>query len=139
MSLSERRGLKPARQILQLDSIDDALKNRLWNVLRDSLPTFEPGYDFTYSKNVFIKDFCKTLWHDYLKLPVDSMPGSPIKAIAQIRGHYFACSWNEVYDFIEFVLPRTSSSYSDWNTRQLNEVLESELSAYRLVAGRVVA
>jgi hypothetical protein len=67
------------------------------------------------------------------------MPGSPSQAIALIRKHYFACQWNELYDFIEFVLPRTSGSHNlGSSTQQVNKVLESELSAYRIVAGRVV-
>jgi hypothetical protein len=138
MSFSERQGLKPSR-LLQIDSIDDGLRNRLWNVLRDTLPTFQDGYGFSLTQNAHTKSFFETVWHDYFKLPVDSMPVSPSKAIAQIREHYFACPWNEVYDFIEFVLPKTSGLHNlGSNTQQVNKVLEGELSAYRFVAGRVV-
>jgi hypothetical protein len=138
MSFSERQGLKQPR-LLQTDSIDDALRNRLWNVLREILPTFQEGYGFSLPQNAYIKSFCETLWHNYFKLTVDSMPASPSQAIAQIRSRYFAYPWNEVYDFIEFVLPKTSGSHNlASSTQQVNKVLESELSAYRIVAGRVV-
>src|ERR1700722_14224707 len=138
MSFSERQGLKQPR-LLQTDSIDDALRNRLWNVVRDILPAYQEGYDFGLSSNSYIKRFSETLWHDYFKWTVDSMPGRPSQAIAQIRGYYFACPWNEVYDFIEFVLPQTSGAHDlDSSTRRVNKVLESELSAYRIVAGRFV-
>ena len=116
MTFSERQGLKQPR-LFQTDSIDDALRNRLWNVLRDILPTFQEGYGFNFPTNVYIKSFCETLWHDYFKWTVDSMPGLPSQAIARIRKHYFAFPWNEVYDFIEFVLPKISGSHNlDWNT-----------------------
>ena len=138
MTFSERQGLKQPR-LLQTDSIDDGLRNRLWNVLSDILPGFQDGYGFNLPQNVYMKSFCETLWHDYFKRTVDSMPPSPRQAIVQIRLHYFACQWNEVYDFIEFVLARTSGSHNlASSTQQVNKVLESELSAYRIVAGRVV-
>src|SRR6476660_6301091 len=100
MSFSERQGLKQPR-LLQTDSIDDALRNRLWNVLMDILPTFQDGYGFNLAQNVYLKVFCEKLWHDYFKRTLDSMPASPSQAIVQIRLYYFTCSWNEVYDFIE--------------------------------------
>ena len=138
MTFSESQGLKQPR-LLQTNSIDDGLRNRLWNVLREILPTFQEGYGFSHSQNGYIKRFCDTLWHDYFKWTVDSMPGSPSQAMVQIRAQYFALPWNEVYDLIEFVLPKTSGSHNlDSSTQLVNKVLESELSAYRIVAGRVV-
>jgi len=138
MSFSERQRLKQPRQILQIDSIDNALRNRLWNVLSGLLPSYREGYPFGSQPNTHLYDFCGGLWHNFFKTPIDSIPPWLHQAVAEIRDYYFACRWNEVYDFIEFVVARTSSSSSDWNTRQVNEVLANELSAYRLVAGRVV-
>jgi hypothetical protein len=138
MSFSERQGLRPARQILQTDSIDNALRNRLWNVMRNLLPSFQEGYPFRQQPREFLRDFCRALWHDFFKIPIDSIPEWPHAAIAQIRNYYFACRWNELYDFVEFVLPKTAVYNLDSNTLRVNEVLASELSAYRVVAGRVV-
>jgi hypothetical protein len=139
MSFSERQGLKPARKILQTDSIDDALRNRLWNVLSRLLPSFMEGVSFRRQPKPYLHDFCGALWHSFFKIPIDSIPVMPDDALAQIRSYYFGCPWNEVYDFVEFFLPRVSVSYTlDSNTQAVNEVLASELSAYRLVAGRVV-
>ena len=36
-TFSERTGLKPVRSVLQKDSMDDALRNRLWNAVTESV------------------------------------------------------------------------------------------------------
>jgi hypothetical protein len=135
MSFSHRQGLKPIRQVLQLDSMDGDLRNRLWNVLRDSFPSSEGGYSFSYRDNAYLLRFCRTLWHEYFKQPTDSIPEWPNQAISYIRKYFFDCKWNEAYDLIEFVVATSSSSY---NSQRFNEILASELSAYRFVAGKLV-
>jgi len=138
MTFSERQRLKQ-RRLLQTDSIDAALRNRLWNVLSALLPSYREGYPFSRQPDAQLCDFCRGLWHNFFKAPIDLIPQWPNEAAVEIRKYYFKCPWNEVYDFIEFVLPKTSWAYNlASSTQQVNKVLESELSAYRIVAGRVV-
>jgi hypothetical protein len=138
MTFSERQGLKPIRQVVQTDSMDAELRNRLWNVLRNLFPSFREGYTFTHDGNAYLMGFCRTLWHEYFKRPTDSIPQWPHEAIAQIRKYFFECRWYEVYDLLEFIVPKVSSSYNlASNTQTLNEVLASELSAYRFVGGKI--
>lgn len=134
MNFSERQGLKSIRQVLQTDSMDLELRNRLWNVLRDSFPSYLQGYNFSHRDNVYLAGFCRTLWHEYFKQPTDLIPASPEQAIAQIRKYFFDCPWYEVYDLVEFVVPMVSSDYNlESKRQQFNRVLASELSAYRFV------
>ena len=63
------------------------------------------------------------------------MPDNAIVILAEIREHFFACEWFEVYDFLEFVV-----GYFKSNSRldePLNLMLERELSGYRFVSGRI--
>jgi serine/threonine-protein kinase len=109
MTFSDRQGLKKPR-LLQTDSIDDALRNRLWNVLSSILPRFEADFSFRIQSTSYFHDFCRALWHSFFKWPIDTIPGTPSQAMAGIRQYFFECPWNEVYDFIEFVLPETSAT-----------------------------
>jgi hypothetical protein len=135
MSFSERQGLKPIRQVLQTNSMDAALRNRLWNTLRERFPGIYDGFKINNTQNHYILSFCETLWHDYFKLPTDTIPEWPTEAIKQIRKYFFECHWYEVYDLIEFVVQGKSSTSV---LIYFNNVLAAELSAYRFVDGKLV-
>src|SRR5260370_17688874 len=97
MTFSERQGLKPIRQVSQTNSMDEALRSRLWNVLESSFPSYHEGYKFSYSDNRLLLQLCRRVWHEYFKHPTDTIPEWPYKAIKQIRDYFFHCEWYEVY------------------------------------------
>jgi hypothetical protein len=135
MTFSERQGLVP-KKVLQTDSMDLALRNRLWNVLlTHSLEYTEGAFSWGHT-NIQLRDFCKTLWHDHLGRAIDTLPRWPEHAVKQIREYFFSCKWNNVYDLVEFVAGH-SGIYKLSLEIGCNKVLESELSAYRFVAGRI--
>jgi hypothetical protein len=135
---SERHGFKPARSVLQVDSMDDALRNSLWNALAiyflsrardgDSLSVLETE-----------RELSAKLWLNYFKAPLDEMPEVWMGVKKFIRDYFFKCSWFEVYDFIEFVASNYKySSQSEAFRTACNGFLESELSGYRFVGQQVV-
>ena len=138
MTFSERQGLKPIRQVLQTNSMDEALRSRLWNVLASSFPSSIEGYKFSHRDNRLLLGFCQSVWHEYFKRPIDTIPESPNQAIKQIRNYFFKCEWYEVYDLMEFVERKRASFYSASKAQEFNEVLAAELSAYRFVGGKLV-
>jgi hypothetical protein len=76
MLFSHRKGLKPVRQKVQLDEVDIALRNGVWNALLDSC-----WLDISQNASRFSGDaqgrhhvFLQEIWADYFKLPIDSMP-----------------------------------------------------------------
>jgi len=131
---SERYGFKKIRDSLQIDSMDEGLKNRIWNQFQkfyiDNIMTqhnkiyYEEDYDF------FIR-----LYDEYFKLT--RKPSNYIGDLINeynIPKFYFNYAWYEVYDFIEYV----SEIYHDEETntyfrKSINKVLEEEMSAYRFV------
>jgi hypothetical protein len=139
MNFSQRLGLTPIRQVLQVDSMDVALRNRLWNTLQNWIPTFTEDYKLKgskYSDNRALLHFCQDLWHDYLKLPTDTIPEWPHHAISRIREYFFESPWYDVYNLIEFVVQGKDSSSTI--TVQFNAILAAELSAYRFVDRKLV-
>jgi hypothetical protein len=135
MNFSQRQGLTSINKVLQTDGMNQALRSRLWNVLTDHVLQSSEGY-LSEEYNPELLTFCKEVWDGYLKHPIDTIPKWPDKAIAVIRTHFFSCKWNEVYDFVEFAAVH-SGLYKLSLEKECNKVLESELSAYRFVAGRI--
>lgn len=137
-SFSERKGLKPASEIIQTDGMTPALRTGLWNVLHLA---FWSQHEFLYGRNQYdtpqIEFLSKRLWFQYFKKPIDKIPDHALRVVEVIREYFFGCKWHEVYDFIEFIVQDQKANRSSL-PKVLNEVLERELSGYRVVDGVVV-
>ena len=127
---SQRKGLKLVGEVIQIDSMNSELRNSLWNTLN-----VEIWLQDRTPNRLLIELFSDALWSDFFKKPTDSVPDNAIVILAEIREHFFACEWFEVYDFLEFVVGYfKSDSRLD---EPLNLMLERELSGYRFVSGRI--
>jgi len=136
MRFSERMGLKPVSKVIQVDGMNDSLRNGLWNVLYAEefgrhvfLYRTEKGYGTTEAR---IQAFSQSLWANHFKLPIDKRPYDNSRILEEIRDHFFNCAWQEVYDFVEFCV----AYYGDRMIAPLNGILESELAGYRIIDGK---
>lgn len=140
---SQRKGFKPVKIEMQTNSMDEDLKNGLWNAFTvtywaeiDSFATHRSAY---LDKNVQWKSFIDNIWHNYFKQPIDTLGHYHWESIHELlRDYYFQANWVEVYDFIEFcanVYPTKPTS--DIFMNMCNSVLEREKSAYRFVGGQI--
>lgn len=140
-SFSQRKGIKPIKNILQIESMDNDLRNSLWNALTHSYWNGVKSDKYrkvTLSHNVEMRHLCATLWQDYFKILVDTLGNNWNDTYKILREYFFNCRWDEVYDFIEFV----ANNYSDESLNQrfmkdCNNIFEKELSAYRFVGGNI--
>ena len=133
MSFSQRKGLKPIKKAFQIDSMDDDLRNKLWNIVSEHLQLGRLLQTPFWRENPEVSGTIKKLWHNYFKKPLDTIPDYGNSIAQAIRSYFFGCKWNEVYDFIEFItneFPR----YEDLG--EYNVVLEQEVSGYRLINGQ---
>lgn len=133
MLFSQRIGKKPIKTEMQIESIDEDLRNRLWNCLDISIWR-KNDHSYTPASNlhpIFIN-----IWHNYFKKPIDIIPESTGKVIVELRHYFFSCYWYEVYSFIEFVASSRSLVFSSEEFMELcNTVLEKEKSGYRFIEG----
>lgn len=132
MKFSQRIGKTPETKKLQVASIDDDLRNGLWNGVKiylfDTIERYsqyrtETQYDF----------FCKALWHHFYKLPIDRIPD---RSESFIRDKFFTSQWFEVYDFLEFIAGlNTNTIRIDINRFKefCNGIFEREFAGYRFV------
>jgi len=138
MKFSERYGYTPINKVIQIDGLNDALRNSIWNVLDATV--FSDKYFLKHRYNDYgvvaekarIYKFSQRLWADFFKLPVDSRDGFPEGILRDIRNWYFNADWFRVYDFLEFFV----SLYPE-AIEKLNVALERELAGYRIIDGHV--
>jgi hypothetical protein len=142
---SQRKGIKPITKAFQFESMDQDLRNCLWNGLQIALwdrwsPCDNWGVQSEDGKRVEL--VVKLIWLSYFKRPVDTMPGFdpriPPTAFAVIREHFFKGEWWEVYDLIEVLVKGVPDDWKDRVKEILNSFLKAENAAYRIVNDEVV-
>lgn len=85
-----------------------------------------------------IRRLFEEIWLNHFKSPLDTLNPRWGITYPKVREYFFACDWNEVYDFIEFV----ASKYINDTTNAefmafCNEILGREVSAWRFVGGEL--
>jgi len=139
-SFSQRKGLKPVKSVMQVDSMDEDLRNGLWNALTFHywLEIGKPTDDFLITTDKNMYELITSLWLNYFKNTYDAMDIWWRTVYKILREYYFECEWHEVYDFIEFVANNYPDEDKKVNQKFMdfcNTILERELSAYRFVGG----
>ena len=141
MRFSERHKLKPVRDAIQIDSMDDELRNSLWSALQ--LCVWEKVHLSQYTGNTFfrfnteIHTLFVRLWLHHFKRPVDNLSDNWSVMITRVRKEFFSWEWYEVYDFIEFVANNYPYQDRDLFIGICNGYMERECSAYRFVDGLI--
>lgn len=133
MRFSQRMGITPVANVIQVDSMNDDLRAGLWNVLLAEV----------FGKRAFLYEvlghaprigsFSEALWSEYFKVPFDERPDKNYLILKEIREYFFDCIWHEAYDFIEFCV----EYYDDSFIEALNHILERELSGFRIIDGKI--
>lgn len=136
-SFSQRYGYKPIRDTFQIDSMDEALKNKLWNVL---LRTIINIADYRFYDELFGDFYSKPLLKIHNQF---SMHGYDyFKESNEFREKYFESDWLGIYELFEFILNSNYLKQVQFNydlfVKSCNEVLEREMSAYRIINNRIV-
>lgn len=70
MLFSQREGIKPVKSVIQTDSMDDDLRNSLWNALTLNYWDSVKRNSIAYSP--LMEHFAKELWVDHFKQPLDT-------------------------------------------------------------------
>ena len=130
---TQRKGLNPVGEVIQIDSMNSELRSSLWNALDVKVWSSDR---LAHTKYGGIEPFSKALWFHFFKKPIDSRPSYTDLILIEIRGYFFHCKWFEVYDFLEFVV-EYYKEYGPNLVMFLNGILEQELSGYRFVSGHL--
>ena len=92
---SHRYGYKPVKDVIQINSIDDELRNKLWNAFKlfywDNIKHWWISESIIYGKNTE-KDMVlliKILWHNYYKQPLDAIRNDWDSTYKEMRTYFF--------------------------------------------------
>jgi hypothetical protein len=137
---SERHGLKPIKSVIQIESMDEDLRNGIWNAL-----SIYYWKDVKVSQYLYLSQsdpqmfrLLRAMWLNHFKAPVDILPTAWEPVYDILRKHFFSSSWNGVYDFIEFVPSNYPDEYGNSKFKAYcNCILEREVSAFRFVGNEI--
>ena len=143
MRFSERYGHKPVRDIIQKESVDDHLRNGIWSVFHLCLwsKISHPSSSYSYTKNSNLNNLINKYWFNFFKEPNDTIPLRSHESINIIRNLFFKFEWHTIYSFIEETLENYPSQYCEKKDKfieQINQVLERENSAYRIINDEII-
>lgn len=138
MKFSERLGFKSVKDQIQIESIDNELRNLLWSVYLESFIKKTENWERRPELTTFIKH----LWINFFKLPIDTLPADRSGLIQTnfiaktLRDYFFDVKreWYEIYDLLEFTASFASKEFLEIT----NRALEREKSAYRFVDKTIV-
>ncbi len=117
MRFSERMGFVPPK-MLQVDSMDDDLRNGLWNVCLTALQ----------SKHGRSNPYLEFIWTDFLKQARDTISEYDFAVRRDIKQKIFSAKFHKMYDLVECM-----SELDDDLIPLFNEVLKAERSAFRFL------
>ncbi|RBL93340.1 AbiJ-NTD4 domain-containing protein [Chitinophaga flava] len=140
MKFSERIGITQSQKELQLTTLDDDLKNGLWNIYNVCIYNLISGSNHGSNSLSGIGElFANHLWHNFFKLTIDSAPSDYYKLYYSLKKRFYEGEWYETFDLIQesysylvginfFKVPQNVEN-------SFNEILEREFSGYRFIQG----
>jgi hypothetical protein len=140
---SERYGYT-AKQAFQREVVSPDLRTGLWNVLKLCVWDFWEDYEYEWTvDSQRINRMVERLWLHYLKADIDDLPpfhypDSRKGAYDVLKDNFFRCEWYELFNFIEFLAKDKESFFSADVQKLINNTLEHENSAYRLIGREIV-
>lgn len=119
---------------MQIEAMDEPLRNGLWSMLSLFLPQSQEST----RRNRKLYDMMAKLWMLHLREPLDTIPSTKAHCYEFLRKQVLEDSeWYEVYGLMEFLLRECREEVPDSLEPALNGVLKRELAGYRLVGGYV--
>ena len=150
---SQRYGFNQVRQVIQVESMDDDLRNSLWNALHlhywgalDATPQaylrrhIRTSSDQPIPSSENTRILFRRIWVDFFKRLRDEIPEDWESAKDELYDFFFSdAEWYEIYDFVEFVAQndRAPERVPRFQ-RAVNRYLARESSGYRFMGDSIV-
>lgn len=143
---SQRYGYSPLENAFQRESADESLRTKLWNVLKVTIwDNYNPKDYQSREITNKIDAMLKRLWFHFFNHDLDSLPsflpryhGDDKTAYLYLKNFFLSCDWFLLYDFIEQISCDNSELIGDKTREWINNVLEEQNAAYRIVGEEIV-
>lgn len=142
MRFSQRIGKKNIRESLQIENIDDALENKLWNnILTDFLDKVSNNGNGRNESDLVV--LSKLIWQNFFVRKIDEIPSYSSGdvytngVVEFIRNWYIGAEWYEKYDFIEY-LSEIDKVVKLGFTEKVKITLKKEMAGYTIINNKIV-
>lgn len=142
-TFSQRHGYSPLERAFQRESIDSALRTKLWNILKVTIWDRYDSHNRSYDDLTQRIDYLvKRLWFSYFNRDLDQLPDFYERygkkgAYETLKDYFISCQWFEVYDLLETVGNDQSDLLADETRKWINTTLEEHNAAYRFVGSEI--
>jgi hypothetical protein len=150
MIFSQRIGKTSIRELIQIESIDKALENRLWNIIiSDFFGKISNAAGYYESSD---RDkICSIIWTEFFNEKIDEAPSYSNGGVASsliidfIKKWFLKANWYKKYDLVEF-LSSINTTLIRLDTRLIrlefiencNKALKKESAGYRIINEKIV-
>ncbi len=134
MKFSDRVGITKIKTELQIKSIDDVLRTRIYNII---ILLLIKNLEYHIDESDSFYKLIKSMWHYFFKLDLDTIPPTRDSFNNFLKKYFIECEWYKVYNLIEFLYQELPDGNEEFK-KYINNVLEEELSSYRIVGEEVV-
>ncbi|WP_200383208.1 AbiJ-NTD4 domain-containing protein [Thiococcus pfennigii] len=148
MLFSQRIGKRPITKSLQLEGMDEALRNTLWTIIyeRHISQYRDPTAGGTWGpppiRSSNLEPFIFDIWYQVWQAPSDTIPQAANDAIKRVREYYFECEWYAAYDILQLSIDNYNTIAPTEQGKKkyisiINAVLEKQCSGYRVINSQV--
>lgn len=144
MKFSDRTGITKPKEIIQIEDMDESLRNGLWNcflehfvkqIVRRTVTGYE-GVQWTdFGRNLYIK-----IYKNLLSKPIDEIGINPEYEIKKLR-ELFLSKWKcyEVYNFCEFLAKFGGLNGYEVSQfiNECNKILRANLSGWTFIGNNL--
>ncbi|MBN1508027.1 MAG: hypothetical protein JW955_14340 [Sedimentisphaerales bacterium] len=158
MGFSERMGKSNSREGLQIESMDEALRTGLWNVIFHVLGRVQSPR--TRGDDDSVDCLHKEIWSEFFKHPAHEMPRTRSEFVEVVAKWFSDAEWHRVYSLIEFIAQVGGTVYDKYGEvhlqisvlgqerlggpidvtafeREINTVLAREQSGYKSIGDQI--
>ncbi|MBR1278986.1 AbiJ-NTD4 domain-containing protein [Bradyrhizobium sp. AUGA SZCCT0283] len=132
MSFSDRLGITKPKTVLQVDGIDDDLRNGLWQACLEFPLATNQHY---LAGNKKFERVVRGIYVNVLKETSDEIPLTSPRVMERLKGWFYGAEWYDVYNLLEFLLSLEESSGF---ARRVSFFLGREKSGYRIIENKFV-
>lgn len=142
VKFSQRIGKTLIRNAIQIETVDVALENKIWNTILSNF-IHKLRIVNQFDRNEIQQQFCTVMWIEFFAKRLDEIPSYDSGQIYFegvvnfIKEWYFESEWYDKYDLVE-ALSKLDAVLNYGFTERCNLVLKKEMSGYRLVDSNIV-
>ena len=137
LTFSERMGIMPVRESIQIDGMDLRLRVAIFNYVYE---LFVALWDCEneYGDRVGIGELlARKVWCKLYSNPIDEFPYYSSEFLSFLKREILGGSWASVYDLMECIVQEDIDALSR-AANDFNDILEDELSGFRFAGGVLV-